>query len=303
MVEFFRFRSTDALLDKYQELENRTIYFASPEELNDPMEGFRDIVWRGDKIVWTNFFRHYVFCLHRSFFIRIIGDSEALDADSIPILECWDKPRFPKEQDLFNDIWNRFRDLPNIQEILDALANTKHKIRYREIICYFQLQNFVILDEIQKSYIDHGLLSKSETLQPSDGLSVAELMKKLLDIIKLIEMVESEQKVRDLFQVFGEMHDNIVFTAQYNTHKISTRTSGNNNLLTMFDFPRVYMEQLEKLLWPRWYTACFTKSYHNSSVWAKYADDHKGVCLIFEAVKTDNSHIGLKVEPKKYSFL
>ena len=37
MVEFFRFRSTDALLDKYQELENRTIYFASPEELNDPI--------------------------------------------------------------------------------------------------------------------------------------------------------------------------------------------------------------------------------------------------------------------------
>ena len=35
MVEFFRFRSTDALLDKYQELENQTICFASSEELND----------------------------------------------------------------------------------------------------------------------------------------------------------------------------------------------------------------------------------------------------------------------------
>ena len=56
MAEFFRFRSADALLEKYQELENQTIYFASPEELNDPMEGFRDIVWTGDKVVWTNFF-------------------------------------------------------------------------------------------------------------------------------------------------------------------------------------------------------------------------------------------------------
>ena len=56
----YRFRSIDALLDKYQELESQTIYFASPDELNDPMEGFRDIVWSGDKIVWTNFFKHYV---------------------------------------------------------------------------------------------------------------------------------------------------------------------------------------------------------------------------------------------------
>ena len=61
MAEFFRFRSIDALLGKFQELEKQTIYFASPEELNDPMEGLRDIVWDGDKIVWTNFFKHYVF--------------------------------------------------------------------------------------------------------------------------------------------------------------------------------------------------------------------------------------------------
>ena len=64
MTEFFRFRSIEQLLgDKYQELERLTIYFASPEELNDPMEGFRDIVWSGDKIVWTNLFKHYVHCL------------------------------------------------------------------------------------------------------------------------------------------------------------------------------------------------------------------------------------------------
>ena len=61
MAEFFRFRSMKYLLDKkYQELEKQTIYFASPEELNDPMEGFRDIVWSGDKIVWTNFIKNYV---------------------------------------------------------------------------------------------------------------------------------------------------------------------------------------------------------------------------------------------------
>ena len=63
IMEVYRFRSIEALLCEYQELENKTIYFASPDQLNDPMEGYRDIVWRGDKIVWTNFFKNYVFCL------------------------------------------------------------------------------------------------------------------------------------------------------------------------------------------------------------------------------------------------
>jgi hypothetical protein len=27
------------------------------------MEGFRDIFWRGDQIVWRNLLRHYVLCL------------------------------------------------------------------------------------------------------------------------------------------------------------------------------------------------------------------------------------------------
>ena len=57
----------------------------------------------------------------------------------------------------------------------------------------------------------------------------------------------------------------------------------------MLDFPKVYVERLDRLLCSRWYTACFTGSYHNSSVWAKYADGHKGVCLIFQAVENDSS--------------
>ncbi len=38
---FYRFRSTNALLDGWQELEKQEIYFAPPDDLNDPMEGFK----------------------------------------------------------------------------------------------------------------------------------------------------------------------------------------------------------------------------------------------------------------------
>src|SRR5260370_28089171 len=59
----YRFRSTHALLDGYQELENQQIYFCSPDGLNDPLEGFKHIFWRGDQIVWRNLLRHYLFNL------------------------------------------------------------------------------------------------------------------------------------------------------------------------------------------------------------------------------------------------
>jgi hypothetical protein len=48
---YFRLRSIESLLGVHQELETQTIYFASPEELNDPMEGFKDLFWLGDEVL------------------------------------------------------------------------------------------------------------------------------------------------------------------------------------------------------------------------------------------------------------
>ena len=157
MAEFFRFRSIDALLGEHQELEKQTIYFASPEELNDPMEGLREIVWNGDKIVWTNFFKHYVFCLNSCYFLLNVTQHSRrkLETADIPILERWDQITIPIEQDLFDDIWERFCNLPHIQEIIEALANTGRKIRYREVVSHLlSIQVFGFLDEIRSVMLD-----------------------------------------------------------------------------------------------------------------------------------------------------
>lgn len=51
----YRFRSVESLIGKYQELEKQQIYFASVDELNDPLEGTRQYFWKGDRIIWMNF--------------------------------------------------------------------------------------------------------------------------------------------------------------------------------------------------------------------------------------------------------
>ena len=104
MSEVYRFRSTNRLLDGTSgELEQQTIFFASPEKLNDPMEGFRDIVWRGDSIVWTNLFKHYLYCLHSAYLsVKILGEESTFEPDLIPIWGRWDDPPTPQMGGLFN---------------------------------------------------------------------------------------------------------------------------------------------------------------------------------------------------------
>ena len=301
MAELYRFRSIDSLLVKHRELEEQTIYFASPEELNDPMEGLRDIVWDGDKIVWTNFFKHYIFCLNRScLLLRIIDSSQKFDMNSIPILERWD--RFPIEKSLFDDIWDRFYNLSYIQEIIEALANTKRKIRYSEVVSHLQtIQTCVLYNIILKSYIDHGTISEHPLplqFQKETDDKNKEGMEMLLNAIRGLEEYENQDALDAMFQITKELHDDIRLTTQYNSRTFPSEIlAGINKRNVMDDFPKIYVEQLDRLLWPKWYTACFTGSYHNSSVWAKYADGHKGACLIFETVKEDSSN-SLKLNQK-----
>lgn len=47
-MEFYHYRSIDSAL---KELEG-TFYFASREELNDPMESYLQVYWQGDKAAW-----------------------------------------------------------------------------------------------------------------------------------------------------------------------------------------------------------------------------------------------------------
>ena len=225
MAEFFRFRSMDSLLGKHRELETQTIYFASPEELNDPMEGLRDIVWDGDKIVWTNFFKHYVFCLNRSYSLLQSSRPQKLDVNSIPILERWDQMTNPMEKKLFDDIWDRFCNLPFIPEIMKAIANTRRKVRYSEIIYYFQGIHFVLLDEIRKSYIDHGIMSKSQVFQQPGAFRIRKVgTENRLNTIRAFESIEDEDKIETIFQLEKNKIDDINLTLQY---RIRTHPSGN----------------------------------------------------------------------------
>ena len=292
-MDLYRFRSMDNLLGKYQELEKRAIYFASPDELNDPMEGIRDIVWRGDKIVWEKFFKHYVYCFHQGLLQSILaGDSEELTVQDIPILSIWDQLP-PPAQRLFDDIWDRFLNLPNILEIIEALSNSSRKIRYRELKCYLRYLMSVMSNKIVDSYVVHKMLPESEKPKPIEDSLVQVFLKEILTLIRQNEEAKTEQEVQsELLKIEAVADNNIIFMHQENPD--IPEVVRKNYQLGQYDFPNTYFGEIGRLLWPNWYAACFMKSYHNSSVWGHYGDQHRGVCLIFEPVKAGN-HGGLNL--------
>lgn len=120
---FYRFRSANNLLDGYSELEKQTIYFAPPEQLNDPMEGYRDIYWSGDLVAWKNLFSHYVFCLERlSSLLLISGEDHKINAEHIPVFGCTDDLPTDSYKKLFRKIKTRFLENKYVSSLILSIS-------------------------------------------------------------------------------------------------------------------------------------------------------------------------------------
>ena len=108
VTDLYRLRTIKQLLGDYPELESQEIYFAHPSDLNDPMEGTRNIFWLGEQIVWRNLFKHYIYCFHMTCAAsRILGDVDKFKPQHIPIMLDFAQNWTPKETKLFDNIWER----------------------------------------------------------------------------------------------------------------------------------------------------------------------------------------------------
>ena len=62
-MKLYRYRTIASAL---MELENGAFYFAEPNELNDPIEGYAKIFWQGDKPAWQGLLKNFVCSLFYS---------------------------------------------------------------------------------------------------------------------------------------------------------------------------------------------------------------------------------------------
>lgn len=285
--EFYRFRRIENLLGQYEELEKQIIYFAAPETLNDPMEGFRDFYWKGDFIIWRNLFQHYLFCLDRILFSFLIcGEEKTLSIENIPVFS--DKNDFPTDEykNMFAEILKTFFEDTKITKFIEKITNCKTPINKNELHFYLFVIHPYALDIILRAYESHHLIPVRKQQCHKDS---SQILKNLLDsnYINHIEMVLAENEKRQTWfmtQKFVISQLDLIY--RYNG--IINNTEKNKNFVFR-DFPDNYLTQIEKLVYPQWYTACFMTECENSSVWGHYGNNHSGVCLVFE-VEDNNGY-------------
>ncbi|MDI5984772.1 DUF2971 domain-containing protein [Halomonas sp. M4R5S39] len=282
--EFYRFRRISSLIGEFKELENQSIYFAEPDSLNDPMEGFRDMFWSGDYIVWKNLFRHYLLCLERLCSLLLIsGEEHPISKDDMPVFSGEDDFPTPIYRELFSNITDSFFDNEGLSALIKSISDRTTPVRRDELFFYLSNVHGFALETIYKAYETKGLIPKRESKNIDADKAITDLISK--DFIGVLE--------KGLRESYGDENIvSVVFSAQKRTHSqmdLIYRHNGNidndrkHRNLVIVEFSEEYISQLERLVFPEWYTACFMSQCKSSSVWGHYGDNHSGACLIFSS--------------------
>lgn len=265
---FYRFRTLDAIF-KYGELENQEIYFASPEELNDPMEGFKNIIFQGDNILWHNLIRHYIMCLvHMIFKYKIVYRSE-FDEYSFTDEDIYIDPvNIPNIafKNLFNDVYYKFRKYFNI--LINNFFTEQDKFLFIEFKYYLLRINIIVYNFIDKYLSDNKIDSNISNI-------IAQTLTELNGYKNKYKNIDNKNKqdiiTQNYNKVYIQLQHNLISQKDY------------YNIFIYTTFIEQYCNKIIYHAFPKEYVACFNKNFNNTIMWSHYANKHTGICLIFNS--------------------
>jgi nuclear transport factor 2 (NTF2) superfamily protein len=274
----YRYRSIYALLGEDRlELDTQTIYFADQNQLNDPVEGFRDIVWCGDEIVWENLIRHYLLNLFQAVSLACLGGNtfKATDCEGWIFGIPSDLPDAPIRS-VFREFEVDVLKQIAIKQIVTYLGSSQRRVRSDELKLYLYFIHSLVISilfEVLKRY----------RLMPEEAFPVNE-----------IENKNSINGLQALTQALPKMESNHLedFASMAKTMLEQMRLIDSSHwglehanaqwIFVIRDFTSFYVDALPKLIHRPWYAACFSATSSNSSMWGTYGDSHHGVCLKFK---------------------
>lgn len=276
MTDFlYRFRSIDALLGERAELERQEIYFCPPEQLNDPLEGFKNVVWRGDSIVWRNLLKHYLLCLTLSVStFCILGDSFDPELSKDYAYGVPDDFKIPLITEIYPQICADFlsEESPNL--LIATLGKPTIFVRRHGLSAYLRLIHPTALKVI------FSALAKNDSRLNDVAASLGEHAQRIT--LSLAELLDHHARMSSQAEPILTISENL--TAQIALIQDLQQTKTDLGWLFISrDFPDFHINALERMIYPAWYTACFVAEPTNASMWGVYGDGHKGACLIFRA--------------------
>lgn len=274
----FRYRTMESLFKSKdrQELMNSYIYLSRFDDLNDPLDGYIDLEFEGDKNLWKNLFEHFIYSyfsvvnvgLHSISIKKKIEIEKLLGLlfDSYLLHDVTDEKINSKN--LCNDILNC--------KLVDRLIN-----KYSE--------RKVSLDELYEGLLvlhDHMLKSEAE----KEGSTVITILDLYNNVIK-----DNKKVSFKLIEMYGFfLHE-----------KYQSQDFSKISHISTF-FPSYYKKFLKKLMvynHPR--VACFSNNPLSLPMWGYYAGSSTGACLIFKLEHKNGKDflpLSVKSNPNEDSF-
>ena len=304
----YRYRPIESAI---KEINNETFHFATQEELNDPIEGFVRVFWQGDKAAWEGLLRNYICSLSRAINLYLIqADEDILHHRSLIIdLHGFDDAPLGE---ILKKLGDTFLKDEEIHKLTAFYGTNKLKVREEEmrfvlhfiqckavILCIEECMedNFIPLEEGQNLIKSLRPLIGPEfpaDLMKDSNLAASQreaIFKHSEDILEdLIDLRHIKFGFDDESFLYGTRRDENGAVKQ-DDRKTKARQH-RNWLAVLSDFPKVYVDQLKDMIYPKSYIVCFSGEQTNSAMWGNYADHHRGVCFIYET--DQNNAIGIQ---------
>ncbi len=324
----YHYRSIDSAI---KELSGNTFKFSSVEELNDPLESYVRLYWKGDIPAWEGLFRNYICSLYQAIcFYLLRWNKEDIKIQVVlKDIHAFDNVQLGQ---LLHNIGSQFLDKKVIQWLISFYGKNNLKCGTKELILIFRSMHELAFKMCIENMITNCLITEEQgemilktiKVNPEDGIGILMAASKSSSKDPLLNIDESIRR-----KLFGEIAENVqdiieqqLFlldakqSKEKNTYVIpetikqtelldadivqdflykNGKEDGNrerNWLEIRHNFPKIYIEQLKNLIFPEVYVVCFSGKKDDSSMWGYYADNHKGVCLIYDSDE-------LMIEPKR----
>ena len=300
------------------EIEKGTFHFAPRKDLNDPLEGYIHVYWQGDKAAWEGLFRNYLCSLFNALEMYLLAaDKDLLYYRTLmPDIHKFDDVPIGK---LYKNIGDVFLADTAVQALAGLYGKNRTKVQYDELRLILQFVHSKALNLCIETCVQHRIIPEEEGAKVL-GRIKAEKHSGLLE--KIYDSLSDANKEVQAVKYFKEVFEDAVerqfvesgfedefFLYRNNDDKDITEESRQhrNWLAVAVDFPKIYIEQMKESIYPEGFIVCFSGKNDDSAMWGNYADNHCGVCLIYETDKNQEIRIKMpegfrsrKVKPVEY---
>jgi hypothetical protein len=203
---FYRYRPIERVLDGNHELENQEIYFSAVNELNDPMEGFKDLFWFGDKLIWRNLLKHYVLCILETAYL-CLGAPDQFDQGILKSIIFHVPETLPDApiRTIYQQIAIKFLAEEPVETLVSLMAARTTPIRRNELTSYLRALHGFALKIIVDDFHARGLLRRVDTnLQPPPP---AELTQNVITMMQTVPKMVSTDSPPEMFELLFAAHE------------------------------------------------------------------------------------------------